>query len=394
MRAVDDLSFDVEAGKVTGFLGPNGAGKSTTMRMMMGLDRPDRRARRRSAAGATATWRPRCARWVPCSTPGRCTPAAPVASHLRIGGPHQRHPAVAGRGGASTRSASARAAGRRVKGYSLGMCQRLGIAAALLGDPRVLLFDEPVNGLDLDGVRWIRALLRGFADEGRTVLVSSHLMSEMQLVADRVVVIGRGRLIADADDRRACCAGWAAGGCGCAPRAPTTCTAPSPSAGTGASQVERTGAGRAGGQRPARPPRSGTLAHALGLPVHHLADVEQSLEHAYLSLTQDSVEHHGHSGQRARHGRSDPMSTTTSPPADHRATLARAGRAEWSRIWSVRSSWILALRDRGAPCSAWARSSGSTRPATRPGHRPTPPPGTARDRARCSRSSACSPCRS
>ena len=91
------------------------------------------------------------------------------------------------------------AARRRVKGYSLGMRQRLGIAAALLGDPPVLLFDEPVNGLDLDGVRWIRALLRGFADEGRTVLVSSHLMSEVQLIADRVVIIGRGRLIADAD---------------------------------------------------------------------------------------------------------------------------------------------------------------------------------------------------
>jgi hypothetical protein len=93
------------------------------------------------------------------------------------------------------------AAGRRVKGYSLGMRQRLGVAAALLGDPQVLLFDEPVNGLDLDGVRWIRALLRGFADEGRTVLVSSHLMSEMQLIADRVVIIGRGRLIADAGIR-------------------------------------------------------------------------------------------------------------------------------------------------------------------------------------------------
>ena len=121
-------------------------------------------------------------------------------AHLRIGGPHQRHPGArveevieqVGLGGAAR---------RRIKGYSLGMRQRLGIAAALLGDPRVLLFDEPVNGLDLDGVRWIRALLRELADEGRTVLVSSHLMSEMQLTADRLVVIGRGRLIADADDR-------------------------------------------------------------------------------------------------------------------------------------------------------------------------------------------------
>jgi ABC-2 type transport system ATP-binding protein len=183
------------------------------------------------------------------------------------------------------------AARRRVKGYSLGMRQRLGIAAALLGDPQVLLFDEPVNGLDLDGVRWIRALLRGFADEGRTVLVSSHLMSEIQLIADRVVIIGRGRLIADADIDEVL------SGLGgrrvrvrtpqdddlhraLADRAAVVRTTPG--------ELEVTGLGA---------PEIGDLAQALGLAIHHLADVEQSLEHAYLSLTEDSVDYHGRSAE-------------------------------------------------------------------------------------------------
>jgi ABC-2 type transport system ATP-binding protein len=180
------------------------------------------------------------------------------------------------------------AAGRRVKGYSLGMRQRLGIAAALLGDPQVLLFDEPVNGLDLDGVRWIRSLLRGFADEGRTVLVSSHLMSEIQLIADRVVIIGRGRLIADADIDEVL---RGLGGHRVrvrSPRADELQEALAPRAAvepTTPGELEITGL-------PAT--EVGDLAHALGVPVHHLAEVEQSLEHAYLSLTEDSVDHHGH----------------------------------------------------------------------------------------------------
>ncbi|HET6969337.1 MAG TPA: ABC transporter ATP-binding protein, partial [Ornithinibacter sp.] len=197
VRAVDDLTFDVEAGKVTGFLGPNGAGKSTTMRIVLGLDRP-------TAGTATVNGRPYRELAAPMREVGALLDAGAMhpgrtgRAHLRIGArtngiPRSRVDEVIDQVGLGA------AAGRRIKGYSLGMRQRLGIGAALLGDPRVLLFDEPVNGLDLDGVRWIRSLLRGFADEGRTVLVSSHLMSEMQLVADRVVVIGRGRLIADAD---------------------------------------------------------------------------------------------------------------------------------------------------------------------------------------------------
>jgi ABC-2 type transport system ATP-binding protein len=180
------------------------------------------------------------------------------------------------------------AAGRRIKGYSLGMRQRLGIAAALLGDPPVLLFDEPVNGLDLDGVRWIRALLRGFADEGRTVFVSSHLMSEMQLIADRVVIIGRGRLITDTgiDDVLR-----GLGGQRVRVRSPRS------------DELEQALALRATVQRVApdelevtglAATEVGDAAHALGLPVHHLAEVQQSLEHAYLSLTEGSVVHHGH----------------------------------------------------------------------------------------------------
>jgi ABC-2 type transport system ATP-binding protein len=192
------------------------------------------------------------------------------------------------------------AAGRRVKGYSLGMRQRLGIAAALLGDPQVLLFDEPVNGLDLDGVRWIRALLRGFADEGRTVLVSSHLMSEMQLVADRVVVIGRGRLIADAGIDEVL---RGLGGQRVRVRTPhaddlseALARALADPAGverTGPAELEVIGLSAA---------EVGDVAHTAGVAVHHLAEVEQSLEHAYLSLTEGAVDHHGHTPEPAVSG--------------------------------------------------------------------------------------------
>ena len=188
--AVDDLSFDVEPGKVTGFLGPNGAGKSTTMRMMLGLDRPTSGSalvNGRSFATYAEPLREVGALLDPSSVhPGRTG-----RSHLRVaartnGIPQRRVEQVIGQVGL------AGAARRRIKGYSLGMRQRLGIGAALLAGPRVLLFDEPINGLDLDGVRWIRELLRQLVDEGRTVLVSSHLMSEMQQTADRLVVIAAG----------------------------------------------------------------------------------------------------------------------------------------------------------------------------------------------------------
>ncbi|MFI7062461.1 ABC transporter ATP-binding protein [Kribbella sp. NPDC050124] len=285
VQAVDELSFEVPAGQVTGFLGPNGAGKSTTMRIVMGLDRP-------TAGTALVNGQ----RYVDLVEPlrqvgalldaGAMHPGRTGRGHLRIGArtngiPSRRVEEVIEQVGLGS------AARRRIKGYSLGMRQRLGIAAALLGDPQVLLFDEPVNGLDLDGVRWIRSLLRGFADEGRTVLVSSHLMSEMQLIADRIVIIGRGRLIAEA------AVDEILRGLGgqrvrirtpqidvlqeaLADRAAVERTAPDELEVTGLTAKEL-----------------GDLAYSLGLPVHHLAELEQSLEHAYLALTEESIDYHG-----------------------------------------------------------------------------------------------------
>jgi len=288
VKAVDDLTFTVESGKVTGFLGPNGAGKSTTMRMVLGLDRPT--AGTSSVNGQRYADHPAPLREVGALLDaGAMHPGRTGRGHLRIGArsngiPLARVDEVIEQVGLEN------AATRRVKGYSLGMRQRLGIAAALLGDPPVLLFDEPVNGLDLDGVRWIRSLFRGFADEGRTVLVSSHLMSEMQLIADRVVVIGRGRLIADTD-----IAGMLGGLSGPrvrvrTPRADELTTALGPDVTVtrpGPDEVEVGGLSAS---------EVGDLAHAHGIPLHHLAEVEQSLEDAYLSLTEGSVEHVGQIG--------------------------------------------------------------------------------------------------
>ncbi|MFI5529658.1 ABC transporter ATP-binding protein [Kitasatospora sp. NPDC051853] len=194
-RAVDDLSFEVRPGSVTGFLGPNGAGKTTTMRMVLGLDRP-------TAGHALVDGRPYTELTDPLRTLGALLDADAVhggrtaRGHLLClsrsnGLPDRRVDEVLEQVGL------AEAAKRRVRGFSLGMRQRLGVAAALLGDPPVLMLDEPVNGLDPEGIRWIRTLLRGLAAEGRSVLVSSHLMTEMALTADHLVVIGRGRLLAD-----------------------------------------------------------------------------------------------------------------------------------------------------------------------------------------------------
>jgi ABC-2 type transport system ATP-binding protein len=193
--AVDNLSFTVEPGSVTGFLGPNGSGKSTTMRMMLSLDRPDAgRATIGGRAYHDLAWP---LREVGAQLEARAFhPARSARSHLRALAaagniPDSRVDEVLGTVGLSG------AARRRAGKFSLGMSQRLGIAAALLGDPGVLILDEPVNGLDPQGIRWIRTLLRSLAAEGRTVLVSSHLISEIALVADHLIVIGGGRLLAD-----------------------------------------------------------------------------------------------------------------------------------------------------------------------------------------------------
>lgn len=289
VRAVDDLTFDVEQGMVTGFLGPNGAGKSTTMRVVMGLDRP-------TAGTATINGKRYAEMTRPLREvgalldPGAMHSGRTGRAHLRVAALTNGIPATrvdevieqVGLGGAAR---------RRIKSYSLGMRQRLGIATALLGDPSVLLFDEPVNGLDLDGVRWIRSLFRGFADEGRTVLVSSHLMSEMQMVADRVVVIGRGRLIAEAG------IGDVLQGLGGRRVRVRTPRADELVAALDRATVERIDereievTGLAAEE-------IGEIAHRAGAPIHHLSEVEQSLEQAYLSLTGESVEYQTSGGTR------------------------------------------------------------------------------------------------
>ena len=194
--AVSGLSFTVPPGQVTGFLGPNGAGKSTTMRLILGLDAPD-------AGSVTVNGQPYARYRRPLFQAG----ALLEAKAFHPGRSARNHLLCLAASNGISRSrvdavleltGLAGAAARRAGGFSLGMSQRLGIAAALLGDPPVLLLDEPVNGLDPDGVVWIRTLLRALAAEGRTILLSSHLMSEMALTADRLVIIGRGRLIAQA----------------------------------------------------------------------------------------------------------------------------------------------------------------------------------------------------
>ena len=196
VAAVDDLSFTVAGGRITGFLGPNGAGKTTTLRALLGLQRP-------TSGQATFAGAPYDSLPAPLRTVGAMLetttfhPGRRARDHLAV---------LAAAGGVASARVDevlgvvglTESAARRVRGYSLGMRQRLGLAAALLGDPEILVLDEPTNGLDPDGVRWLRDLLRSFADEGRTVLVSSHLLAEVAQTVDHVVVIARGRLVASA----------------------------------------------------------------------------------------------------------------------------------------------------------------------------------------------------
>jgi ABC-2 type transport system ATP-binding protein len=261
---------------VTGFLGPNGAGKSTTMRMILGLDAP-------TGGAALVDGRPYVALEHPLRTIGALLDAKAVhpsrsgRDHLRAvarsqGIPYPRVEEVLEMTGMGA------AARRRAGTYSLGMSQRLGIAGALLGDPRVLMLDEPVNGLDPDGVRWIRTLLRSLAAEGRTVFVSSHLMSEMELTADRLVVIGQGRLIADepmADLLSG--GGTVVSGPALGPLADALPAA------RWTGPEELTVAGQT-------PEEVGRRAYELGLMLHGLKPAESSLEESYMRLTADSTE--------------------------------------------------------------------------------------------------------
>ncbi|MFD8085799.1 ABC transporter ATP-binding protein [Kitasatospora sp. NPDC059722] len=282
--AVDDLSFTVRPGTVTGFLGPNGAGKSTTLRMVLGLNTPT--GGTVTVDGVPFAGRPRGLRHVGALLDaqdvhgGRSARAhlAALARSNRI--PLGRVDEVLAEVGLG------KAAGRRIGGYSLGMKQRLGIAGALLGDPPVLLFDEPLNGLDPEGVLWVRGLFRRLAEEGRTVFVSSHMMAEMEHTADRLIVIGRGRLIADeslADfSARHAVAGVAV-------RTPELASLVPVLTDAGA-EVRREGpeAGLVTGLPAAR---IGELALRHGVVLHELAPRTSSLESAFMSLTADSVEY-------------------------------------------------------------------------------------------------------
>jgi len=285
--AVDDLTFDVRPGVVTGFLGPNGSGKSTTMRMILGLDAP---------TSGTATIRGRCYAGLPA--PLREVGAMLDAHAVHPGRRARDHLLFLARSNGLPPSrvdevleltGLTPVAGRRAGGFSLGMRQRLGIAAALLGDPEVIILDEPVNGLDPDGIRWIRALLRGLAAEGRTVLLSSHLMSEMALTADHLVVIGRGRLLADA-------------GLDAFTGADGSVLVRTPAAArlrtllTGAGATVRPGPDGTLTVCGIDAPRIGELAAAEGVPLHELTPVRVSLEDAYLALTREAVEYQGVSG--------------------------------------------------------------------------------------------------
>ena len=282
--AVDGLSFTVHPGRVTGFLGPNGAGKSTTMRVILGLDAP-------SSGRATVNGRPYQRLSRPLHQVGALLDAGAVPGG-RTARNHLR--AIAASNGIGARRVEEvlglvgldSAASRRVRGFSLGMRQRLGIAAAMLGDPPVLLFDEPVNGLDPEGIQWIRGMLKALAAEGRTVFVSSHLMSEMALTAEHLVVIGRGRLVADAPVAEFIQQG---SGSDVMVRSPRGGDLAVLLAANGAAVTADPGGGLAITGLGAA--QIGDLAAAHGIPLHELAARHASLEEAFMELTRDHADY-------------------------------------------------------------------------------------------------------
>ena len=283
--AVDRLSFSVPAETVTGFLGPNGAGKSTTMRMIAGLDRPTS-----GTVRVNGTHYPQAA--APMSELGILLDARSV------------HPGMSARNNllALARTAGigrlrvdevielaglGEVAGTRAGGFSLGMGQRLGVAAALLGQPQTVVLDEPVNGLDPDGVRWIRLLLKSLAAEGRTVLVSSHLMSEMAQTATRLVVLGRGKLITEASVEDFVDHATTAG---VLVRTPETVRLAEVLAAPGITVInDGTAVLRVSG---ITAEQIGVAAWRAHLPVYELTPIHASLEEAFMQVTQDSVEYH------------------------------------------------------------------------------------------------------
>ncbi|MEO3751053.1 ATP-binding cassette domain-containing protein [Streptomyces sp. B6B3] len=282
--AVDELSFTVGAGQVTGFVGPNGSGKSTTLRMIMGLARPDGGTALVGGLPYQELTTPLC-RVGAMLDATLIHPARRARDHLRW---------IAHAGGVPPRRVDhvldlvglAEVAGRPVGGFSLGMRQRLGIAGALLGDPPVLMFDEPVNGLDPEGVRWIRGLLRSLAAEGRAVLLSSHLMSELEGSADHLVVIGRGRLVAEATVPELIAA---ASRDRVRLRTARRSEAMTVLANAGATVAATDDETVVVSELPAE--RVAALLSEHGLPVSELAGHRASLEEAYMELTRDAVDY-------------------------------------------------------------------------------------------------------
>ena len=282
--AVDDLSFTVRPGAVTGFLGPNGAGKSTTMRMIVGLDAP-------TSGAVTVNGRPMADHARPLHEVGALLearaihPGRSARNHLRTlarttGIGDRRVDEVLDMVGLTE------VAGQRVGAFSLGMGQRLGIASALLADPSTVILDEPVNGLDPDGVRWIRTLLRGLADGGRTVFLSSHLMSEMAVTADHVIVVGRGRLLRDQSMRDLIAS---------ASTNVVRVRSPDVARLAGLLRPEAASVRSAGGDalevEGLTSDRVGTVASSAGVTLFELSNQSASLEEAYMALTESSVDY-------------------------------------------------------------------------------------------------------
>ncbi len=283
--AVDNLSFSVAPGKITGFLGPNGAGKTTTMRLILGLDRP-------TAGRVTINGKP----FDQARQPMRQVGALLDAKAMHGGRSARNHLlCLAQSNNLPTRRVDEvlslvglkGVAGKRSKGFSLGMGQRLGIAAALLGDPEILMFDEPVNGLDPEGILWIRNLMKALAAEGRTIFVSSHLMSEMENTADHLLVIGRGKLIANCAVEEFIAA-----------NSQQTVRVRTPQLDVMTKLVTAAGATvREDGDGSMviiglDPTRVGDLAYDNAIRLHELSPVHASLEQAFMELTASSVQFH------------------------------------------------------------------------------------------------------
>ncbi len=320
--AVDHLSFTVEPGRVTGFLGPNGAGKSTTMRLILGLDRP--LSGMATIGGRHYADLPQPLRIVGALLEARAMhPGRSAYNHLLFlaqsqGLPRSRVDQVLALVGLTE------AANKRTGAYSLGMSQRVGIAAALLGDPQVLVLDEPVNGLDPEGILWIRNLMKQLASEGRTVFVSSHLMNEMAVTADHLIVIGRGKLIADCSTQEFIERSSEKYVLVRSPEAARLADLVAAAGGKAEAQDE-------GGRQDAAlrvtgmdAPQVGEIAAAERIVLHELTPRLASLEEAYMELTADSLEY----GVPASVAGSGAAAPGTQPAATGTASGTAPGRAE------------------------------------------------------------------